>query len=131
MSFARDFVDFGTIRDLLILGLLTLFTVFWFPIPCCDGSSLFLRDLSWWRFCWLSIVELFGIVLLSSILFGMEWTSLGFYSFSFVGGLRGAEPSSLLWGQSFLSRFLIAETHLLMSVALHRREVEKGHTFLF
>ena len=41
MSVAWDFVDFGTIGDLLILGLLTLFTVFGFSILCYDGSSFF------------------------------------------------------------------------------------------
>ena len=74
-------------------------------------------------------LDLRGLVLY--VLVDPWWPWSGFHFFSFVGGLRGAEPSSLLWGQSFLSRFLIAETHLLMSVALHRREVEKGHTFLF
>ena len=31
----------------------------------------------------------------------------------------------------FLYRFLIAETLLLISMALHRRKVEKGHTVFF
>ena len=35
---------------------------------------------------------------------------LDFIFFSFVGGLRGAEPSSLLQGHSSLCWFLIAET---------------------
>ena len=35
---------------------------------------------------------------------------LDFISFSFVGGLRGAEPLSLFWGLYFLHWFLITET---------------------
>ena len=75
-----------------------------------------------------SSLNLCGLVLFVS--YFSHGHDFGFHFFSFVGGLRGAEPSSLLWGQSFLYRFLIAETLFLMSLALHRREVEKGHTFL-
>ena len=38
-----DFVDFRTIRDLLILGLLTLFTVFGFPSFFVMGLPFFLE----------------------------------------------------------------------------------------
>ena len=55
------------------------------------------------------------------------------FSFSFVGGLRGAEPLSLFLGTFFslLVPYCRDAEYILISLALHRREVEKGHTFLF
>ena len=46
-----------------------------------------------------SSLDLRGLVLFVSYL--SHGHDFGFYFFSFVGGLRGAEPSSLLGGHSF------------------------------
>ena len=76
-------------------------------------------ELSWSSVAFLSIVR--------------HGVDLDFISFSFVGGLRGAEPSSLFLGTFFslLVPYYRDAEYILISLALHRREVEKGHTFLF
>ena len=76
-------------------------------------------ELSWYSVAFLYIVR--------------HGVALDFISFSFVGGLRGAEPLSLLWGHLFslLVPYYRDAKYILISLALHRREVEKGHTFLF
>ena len=77
-----------------------------------------------------SFLDLRGLVLFVSHLpYGHHF---GFHFFSFVGGLRGAEPLSLLWGHSFfIGSLLQRRKYILISLALHRQQVEKGHTFLF
>ena len=46
-----------------------------------------------------SFLDLGGLVLHFS--FDSIEPLIGFHFFAFVGGLRGVEPTSLLWGQSF------------------------------
>ena len=79
------------------------------------GFSLALY-FSIWPFFFMDFRGLLWAIFLTSVvscsvfhIFLMDMIS-DFIFFSFVGGLRGAEPSSILRGHSFLCWFLITET---------------------
>ena len=92
------------LHSLFLFPFLVLLVFLW-------GFSLALYFSIWQFLLWAfvgSSLDLRGLVLFVSYL--SHGHHSGFHFFSFVRGLRGVEPSSLLWGQSFLYWFLITET---------------------
>ena len=79
-----------------------------------------------WAFL-LIFMALYFLFLVDSL-----WSRTGFHFFSFVGGSgvlsHRAYSGDILF---FVGSLLQRRIYILISLALHRREVEKGHTFLF